>query len=135
MRSSTGRVNVPTPGPYSTNSLVFSQSTGPSILSISTRLDGMTDPTITGFLRKPRRNCQRGLGERRSCRRWRRRGLFMVRADEVGMKYPLVRRSRALANATSVCKVRNMNAGSARLIVCQPRDYYDEEVSLPLQAA
>src|SRR4051794_35969826 len=87
--SSTGRVKVPTPGPYSTNRRVFAQSTGPSILSISTRLDGITDPTITGFFRKPRRNCQRGLGERRSCRRCRRRGLFIVRADEDGMKAPL----------------------------------------------
>ena len=38
-----------------------SQSTGSSILSIRMRLDGITDPTITGFLRKPRRNCQCGL--------------------------------------------------------------------------
>ena len=68
-RSSTGRVKVPTPGPYSTNSFVFAQSTGSSILSISTRLDGMTEPTITGFLRNPRRNCHCGLGERRSRRR------------------------------------------------------------------
>jgi hypothetical protein len=87
--SSTGRVNVPTPGPYSTNSRVFAQSTGSSILSIRTRLDGMIEPTITGFLRKPRRNCQRGLGERRSRRRARRRGAFIVRAEEDGMNTPL----------------------------------------------
>ena len=54
-------MKVPTPGPYSTNSRVLSQSTGASIFSISIRLDGMIEPTITGFLRKPRRNCQRGL--------------------------------------------------------------------------
>src|SRR4029079_1190938 len=75
-RSRTGRVKVPTPGPYSTNSLVLAQSTGSSILSISTRLDGMTEPPITGFLRKPRRNCHFGLGERRSERRARRLGPF-----------------------------------------------------------
>ena len=40
---------VPTPGPYSTNSRVFAQSTGSSIRSIRTRLDGMIEPTITGF--------------------------------------------------------------------------------------
>jgi hypothetical protein len=59
-----GRVKVPTPGPYSTNSLVFAQSTGLEHLVDQDRLDGMIDPTITGFLRKPRRNCQRGLGAR-----------------------------------------------------------------------
>src|SRR5437763_7322849 len=93
-RSRIGFVNVPTPGPYSTNSLVFAQSTGPSILSISTRLDGMIEPTITGFLMKPRRNCQCGLGDRRSRLRWSRRGLFSVRAEEGGMNAPLRGQSR-----------------------------------------
>jgi hypothetical protein len=44
----------------------------------------MIDPTITGFLRKPRRNCQRGLGDRRSARRAVRRGPFNVLAVEGG---------------------------------------------------
>ena len=67
--SRTGRVKVPTPGPYSTNSLVLAQSTGASIFSISTLLDGMIEPTITGFFRNPRRNCHCALGLRRSRRR------------------------------------------------------------------
>jgi hypothetical protein len=56
-----GRVKVPTPGPYSTNSRVFGQSTGASIRSITVRLDGMIEPTITGCLRNSRRKCSRGL--------------------------------------------------------------------------
>ena len=105
-RSSTGLVNVPTPGPYSTNSLVLSQSTGSSIRSMRTRLDGMIEPTITGFLMKPRRNCQCGLGERRSRWRWSLRGLFSVRAGEVGMDAPFGARERgALANAPPIGKV------------------------------
>src|SRR4051812_20025437 len=59
-RRSTSWVKVPTPGPYSTNNLQFAQSTGASILSISTFEEGMTEPTITGCLRKPRRKCHSG---------------------------------------------------------------------------
>src|SRR5215204_2529658 len=68
-RARIGLVNVPTPGPYSTNSLADDQSTGFSILSISTRLDGMTEPTMTGCRRKPLKNCQRGLLRCRPARR------------------------------------------------------------------
>ena len=65
-RSRIGRVKVPTPGPYSTNSLVAPSRPGPASCRSGSSLDGMTDPTITGCLRKPRRNCQRGLaGARR----------------------------------------------------------------------
>jgi hypothetical protein len=65
--------------------LVLSQSTGFSIFSIKTRLDGMIDPTITGCLKNPRRNCHCGLGERRSRRRVWRRDPFSVRTLEVVM--------------------------------------------------
>ena len=103
-----GRVKVPTPGPYSTNRRVFSQSTGRSIFSISTRLEGMIEPTITGFLRKPRRNCQRGLGERRSRRRSSRLWPLNGRADEIGIEAPLAAgRAGALANDARHCKLSN----------------------------
>ena len=69
-RSRIGRVKVPTPGPYSTNNLAADQSTGFSILSIRIRLDGMTDPTITGCLRKPAQE----LPASGSCARGRRGG-------------------------------------------------------------
>src|SRR3546814_6523271 len=48
IRSRIERQKVPTPGPYSTNNLVFAQSTGPSILRISRSEDGTIEPTITG---------------------------------------------------------------------------------------
>jgi hypothetical protein len=48
----------------------------------------MIEPTITGFFKKPRKNCHCGLGERRSRLRSSRRGLFSVRADEFGMDAP-----------------------------------------------
>ena len=60
MRCSTCSVKVPTPGPYSTNSLQFAQSTGASILSIVAFDEGMIEPTITGCLMKPLRKCQSG---------------------------------------------------------------------------
>ena len=104
-RSSTGRVKVPTPGPYSMNSFTSSQRTGPSILSISTLLDGMTDPTITGFFRKPRRNCHCGLFARWATRRTKRRGPFSVRADETVIETPEgTSRGIALAKASGVGK-------------------------------
>ena len=53
--------------------------TGAVLHPINTRLDGIIEPTITGFLMKPRRNCQRGLGARRSWRRLLR--AFKWRAD------------------------------------------------------
>src|SRR3546814_2243249 len=56
IRSRIERQKVPTPGPYSTNNLVFAQSTGPSILRISRSEDGTIEPTITGCLRKPWKN-------------------------------------------------------------------------------
>src|SRR3954464_9282207 len=59
-RRRTSWVKVPTPGPYSTNNLQFAQSTGASILSISTFEEGITEPTITGCFMKPRRKCQSG---------------------------------------------------------------------------
>ena len=62
IRSRIGRQKVPTPGPYSTNSLQLAQSTGPSILRISLSDDGTIDPTITGCLKKPCRNIPQGLG-------------------------------------------------------------------------
>ena len=93
-RSRIGRVKVPTPGPYSTNNLTLSHSTGSSIRSISTLLDGMTDPTITGFLMKPRRNCHLGLIARCATRDTKRRGPLSVRADEMVMKSPAGRKER-----------------------------------------
>src|SRR5688572_10362603 len=60
IRSSTGRQNVPTPGPYSTNRSHSSHLTGASILVIVNRLDGMIDPTITGCLTKPLKNTPHG---------------------------------------------------------------------------
>src|SRR6476619_6808353 len=128
--SSTGRVKVPTPGPYSTKTRVFAQSTGSSILSIKTRLDGMTEPTITGFFRKPRRNCQRGLGERRS-RRARRFGPLIVRAEEGGMNAPTGQGRRgALANAPRLCKVRTHYRPLHLPQFCEALQFRDEEVSL-----
>src|SRR3954470_5989753 len=59
-RRSTSWVKVPTPGPYSTNNLQLAQSTGASILSISTFEEGITEPTITGCFTKPRRKCHSG---------------------------------------------------------------------------
>ena len=70
-----GRQKVPTPGPYSTNSLVFAQSTGPSILAISRSDDGMIEPTITGCFRKPEKNICHGLGTPAALRRLRRMAL------------------------------------------------------------
>jgi hypothetical protein len=55
-RSRIGLQKVPTPGPYSTKTLVRCQSTRPSILSISRADEGMIEPTITGCFRKPRKN-------------------------------------------------------------------------------
>ena len=55
-------MKVPTPGPYSTNSLVFAQSTGLSMRSISVREEGMIEPTMTGRLRKPLKNIAIGPG-------------------------------------------------------------------------
>jgi hypothetical protein len=52
----------------------------------------MIEPTITGFFRKPRRNCQRGLGLRRAERRTRRREPLRVLAVEGG-KISSVRKS------------------------------------------
>ena len=67
----------------------------------------MTDPTITGFFRKPRRNCQRGLVPRRIARRTRRRGPFRVRADDTDIEAPRGgRRRRAMANAPRLGKFR-----------------------------
>src|SRR5688572_17707970 len=104
-RSSTCRVKVPTPGPYSTNNLTSSQRTGPSILSISTLLDGMTEPTITGFFRKPRRNCHCGLFARCATRRTKRRGPLSVRADETVIESPEgSSKGNALAKALGVGK-------------------------------
>src|SRR3954451_15919237 len=131
MRSSKGKVNVPTPGPYSTNRRVFAQSTGSSILSINTRLDGMIDPTITGFLMKPRRNCQCGLLDRRSRRRCSLRGLFSVRAEEKGMDAPLrgLGEAGALANAPPLGKVSEPYMRRERSQAFrEPRDKRDEEV-------
>src|SRR3546814_9286669 len=54
--SRTGRQKVPTPGPYSTNSFVFFQSTGRSMWRISVGEEGTIDPTMTGCLMKPRRS-------------------------------------------------------------------------------
>ncbi len=52
------------------NKWVASQSTGASILAINLSLDGMIDPTITGCLMKPRKNCQRGWPARPMRRIW-----------------------------------------------------------------
>src|SRR3546814_8820779 len=62
IRSRIERQKVPTPGPYSTNNLVFAQSTGPSILRISRSEDGTIEPTITGCLTKPWKNMHQGEG-------------------------------------------------------------------------
>src|SRR3546814_15993501 len=62
IRSRIERQKVPTPGPYSTNNLVFAQSTGPSILRISRSEDGTIEPTITGCLLKPWKNMPQGEG-------------------------------------------------------------------------
>jgi hypothetical protein len=48
----------------------------------------MIEPTITGCLRNPRRNCQCGLGERRAFLPTARLDRFKVRAVEVRMKAP-----------------------------------------------
>ena len=55
-RSSTGWQNVPTPGPYSTNTSQRCQSTGASILLIVKREDGIIEPTIRGSSTNPRKN-------------------------------------------------------------------------------
>src|SRR5437870_12224202 len=102
-----GRVKVPTPGPYSTNTRVFSQSTGRSIFSMRTRLDGMIDPTITGCFRKPRRNCQCGLTLRRADLRTIRRGPFRVRAVDGGIGAPRAKAAGSVANAPRLGKVPN----------------------------
>src|SRR3546814_20656525 len=69
IRSRIERKKVPTPGLYSTNNLVFGQSTGPSILRISRSEDGTIEPTITGCLRKPWKNMPQGEGtDRKSTR-------------------------------------------------------------------
>src|SRR3546814_502102 len=62
--SSTGRQKVPTPGPYSTNSFVLFQSTGPSMWRISVGDEGTIDPTMTGCLIKPRTNMPHGPKKR-----------------------------------------------------------------------
>src|SRR3569623_605001 len=59
-------VKVPTPGPYSTNSLVFAQSTRFNMVFCSDLDDAITDPTITGCLRKPLRNIAQGEGSLRA---------------------------------------------------------------------
>ena len=66
-RSSTGRQNVPTPGPYSTNRSHSSHLTGASIFLIVMSDDGMIEPTITGCFRKPLKNTPQGP-RRRSTR-------------------------------------------------------------------
>src|SRR5690606_13713859 len=76
-RSRTGRQNVPAPGPYSTNNLVFAQSTGPSILRISRSDECTIDPTITGCLRNPWKNMLQG-DETPAARRARRRAAAVV---------------------------------------------------------
>src|SRR5690349_19504105 len=55
-----GRVKVPTPGPYSTNSLQLAQSTLSSIRLTSFCDDDAMAPTITGCLKKPLRNITQG---------------------------------------------------------------------------
>ncbi len=55
-RSRIDRVNVPTPGPYSTNSRVLRQSTWSSIRSTSVADEGMTDPIMPGCLTNWRKN-------------------------------------------------------------------------------
>src|SRR6476661_2989673 len=100
---------------------------------MSTLLDGMIEPTITGFLMKPRRNCQCGLGDRRSRRRWSRRGLFSVRAEEEGMDAPLRGQSKAgaLANASGLGKVpERYKRSPAPSSFCEAHDNCDEEVPL-----
>ncbi|VVT07214.1 hypothetical protein SPHINGO391_390025 [Sphingomonas aurantiaca] len=62
IRSRIGRQKVPTPGPYSTNSLQFAQSTGSSILRISLSDEGTIDPTMTGCFRNPEKNICHGDG-------------------------------------------------------------------------
>ncbi|VXC72946.1 hypothetical protein SPHINGOT1_130157 [Sphingomonas sp. T1] len=62
MRSRIGRQKVPTPGPYSTNTLVLSQSTRPSILRISLSDDGTIEPTMTGCFRNSVKNICHGEG-------------------------------------------------------------------------
>src|SRR3954462_4087552 len=55
-----GRVKVPTPGPYSTKSLQFAQSTLSSMRWTSRCDEDATAPTITGCLKKPLRNITQG---------------------------------------------------------------------------
>src|SRR6478609_6749778 len=120
-RSRIGRVNVPTPGPYSTNSRVRDQSTGLSMRSIRILLDGITDPTMTGCFRKPRRNCHRGLLRPRPARNWWRRWPFKwltrlaFKAGSNDMKDGCVRKRRsawqgkwtAIAHALASICLRN----------------------------
>src|SRR3990170_2623283 len=108
-----GRVKVPTPGPYSTNTLVSAQSTGASILSIRIRDEGMTDPTITGFFRKPRRNCQRGLAPRCAARRTNRRGPLSVRADDTDMEAPRGGEAASTGKCTATWQVWDRRVGRA----------------------
>ena len=77
------------------------------------RLDGMTEPTITGFFRKPRRNCQCGL-RRAATRRTKRRGPFSVRADETVIDAPKGAKGRALAKAPGLASSRARLAHTAR---------------------
>ncbi len=52
------------PGPYSTNNLVLSQSTGASIFFTVKDDDGIIDPTITGCLIKPLKKTPHGPKKR-----------------------------------------------------------------------
>src|SRR6478736_3279153 len=67
MRSRIAWQKVPTPGPYSTNNLVFAQSVRDSMLRISLPDDGMIDPTITGWRRNSLKNIVFGPGPAPYC--------------------------------------------------------------------
>src|SRR3569832_2315310 len=88
MRSRIGRQKVPTPGPYSTNSLVLAQSTGASILRINTPDEGTTEPTITGCLKNPRRNLPQGEGTPAAARRCRLAAAVDIFTSDPSVQFP-----------------------------------------------
>ena len=103
-----GRVKVPTPGPYSTNSLVFAQSTGLEHLvdQDSARRNDRADHH--GILEKAAQELPVRARRAAVAAALKARGPFSVRADEVGMNAPSGQEGGgALANAPPLGKVPN----------------------------
>src|SRR3546814_19766114 len=128
MRSRTGRQKVPTPGPYSTNSLLFFQSTGRSMWRISVGDDGTIDPTMTGCLIKPRTNMPHGPKKRlRPTRSRRTSGAFVCWACARGlvmMAFALLRLAKAWQNRDGRARKESVLTLDRRAPACREKRHY-----------